>query len=371
MEKYSQYRDRGIFQLSLSTSSSSQPASILTSCAGSGISPFLPVNSATSTLYLPVRALLFVFKLPFFLFFSLFYFVILQHLPLGALFKKASLWTLLGLPGIWWIDLQIDGVKKGQLAKEKARLPSDGSIIASSFTSPVDGLYLAAIFDPIFTASYPHTRQVRQISLLQAMLRALSSPETAPPPGAQLLPLSTLLERNPKRIIVVFPECTTTNGKGILPLSPSLLSAPHTTKIFPVNLRYSPPDITTPIPGSYWGFAWKLLSQQTHCIRVRIAEATLNDSVSVAHSLGSVRGGGQGRDKYLENLMESMGEATQRNMAGRTASEQSSNGPVTETEQKVLDRVGEALARLGRVKRVGLTVADKTSFVKAWTSKRK
>lgn len=97
----------------------------------------------------------------------------------------------------------------------------------------------------------------------------------------------------------------------------------------------------------------------------------MNDSVSVAHSLGSVRGGGQGKDKYLENLMESMGEATQRNMAGKIASEQSRDGPVTETEQKVLDRVGEALARLGRVKRVGLTVADKASFVKAWTSKRK
>ena len=262
-------------------------------------------------------------------------------------------------------------MKKGQLAKEKARLPSDGSIIASSFTSPVDALYLAAIFDPIFTVSYPHTRQVRQISLLQAMLRALSAPEAAPPADTQLLSLATLLERNPKRIVVVFPECTTTNGKGILPLSPSLLSAPASTKIFPVNLRYSPPDITTPIPGSYWGFAWKLLSQQTHCIRVRIAETTLNDSVSVAHSLGSVRGGQQGKDKYLENLMESMGEATQRSMAGKTAAEQSRDGPVTESEQKVLDRVGEALARLGRVKRVGLTVADKASFVKAWGQQRK
>lgn len=253
------------------------------------------------------------------------------------------------------------------MAREKARLPSDGSIIASSFTSPVDALYLAAIFDPIFTVSYPHTRQVRQISLLQAMVRALSAPEATSPTSSNLVSLTQLLEKNPKRIIVVFPECTTTNGKGILPLSPSLLSASASTKIFPVNLRYSPPDITTPIPGAYWAFAWKLLSQQTHCIRVRIAESTYNDSLKTEMSQTSGRV--QGKDKYLENLMEIMGEGSQKTMAGKSKEER--EGPVNESEQKVLDRVGEALARLGRVKRVGLAVEDKASFVKAWNSKKR
>ena len=37
----------------------------------------------------------------------------LQWLPIGSLGKKASLWLILGAPGVWWIDLQIDGVKKG------------------------------------------------------------------------------------------------------------------------------------------------------------------------------------------------------------------------------------------------------------------
>lgn len=37
----------------------------------------------------------------------------LQWLPIGSLGKKASLWSILGAPGVWWIDLQIDGVKKG------------------------------------------------------------------------------------------------------------------------------------------------------------------------------------------------------------------------------------------------------------------
>ena len=39
-------------------------------------------------------------------------------------------------------------------------------------------------------------------------------------------------------------------------------------------------------------------------------------------------------------------------------------------EKRVLDKVAEALARLGRVKRVGLGVKDKDEFVKAWAVQR-
>jgi hypothetical protein len=41
------------------------------------------------------------------------------------------------------------------------------------------------------------------------------------------------------------------------------------------------------------------------------------------------------------------------------------------TEKRVLDKVAEALARLGRVKRVGLGVRDKKDFVKAWSKQRR
>ncbi|OBT68329.1 hypothetical protein VE03_02299 [Pseudogymnoascus sp. 23342-1-I1] len=333
MEKYSQFRDRG-----------------------SGIAPFFPVTSPTSTLYLPVNIFLFAVKLPLFLAIAVAYFFFLQWLPLGAFIRKAMLWVILGAPGIWWIDLQIDGVKKGSLAREKQRLPAPSSIIASSFTSPVDALYLAAIFDPVFTVSYPGTRQVRPISLLGAMLRALSGPEEAPPAGVKLVDLGTLISENPDSIIVVFPECTTTNGKGILPLSPSLLDVPSTTKIFPINLRYSPPDITTPVPGRYWSFLWNLLSQQTHCIRVRIAEAVYNGAKP-----GDVCS--EKKDKYLDNFLDLPGDDTTDSSSGIR------KRGVNAEEQKVLDQVGEALARLGRVKRVGLTVKDKAAFVEAWSKK--
>ena len=43
---------------------------------------------------------------------------------------------------------------------------------------------------------------------------------------------------------------------------------------------------------------------------------------------------------------------------------------INAAEKRVLDKVAEALARLGRVQRVGLGVKDKDEFVKAWTKQR-
>lgn len=43
---------------------------------------------------------------------------------------------------------------------------------------------------------------------------------------------------------------------------------------------------------------------------------------------------------------------------------------ITAAEKAVLNRVADALARLGRVKRVGLGVRDKESFVEAWNTQR-
>jgi 1-acyl-sn-glycerol-3-phosphate acyltransferase len=273
---------------------------------------------------------------------------------------------ILGIPGIWWIDLQIDGVKKGSLAKKhEGRVPQPSNVIASSFTSPIDSLYLAAIFDPIFTVSYPHTRQVQEISLLSAILRALSKPQEHPPKGARMTDLKTLLMEHPQRVIVVFPECTTTNGKGILPFSPSLLTTPPGTKIFPVNLRYTPPDVTTPVPGLYLSFLWNLLSRPTHCIRVRIAEVVYNTSTptdSVAEK----------KDRYLTNFLENLGEDSAMTSSTDTlASLSDQPAEVNAEEKRILDKVGEALARLGRVKRVGLTVKDKAAFIDAWSKRRR
>lgn len=308
---------------------------------GSGVAPFMPISTPSTALSSTVHVLLFFFRLPFFLFFTTLYFATLHHLPLPPAARKLLLWGLMSIPGIWWIDLQLDGVKRGTLSSApRERVPYPGSVIAASYTSPLDVLYLAAVFDPIFTISYPGTRKVRRVGLLGALAHAFSAPAETHPTGSGLTDLRALTEANPDRVIAVFPEGGTTNGRGVLPLTPSLAAVPAERRIFPVSLRYTPPDITTPIPGlsGLVGFLWKLLSRPTHCIRVRIAEGLYNT--------GSAASGAPEKDR-----------------AGEV------DGEVTAEEQRVLDKVAEALARLGRSKRVGLTLKDKAAFVEAWRRK--
>jgi len=249
------------------------------------------------------------------------------------------------------------------LAKHQERLPYPGSLIASSFTSPIDCLYLATIFDPIFTASYPSTRLVERISLFSAIIRALAPPQDKPLPSARLVPLSTLLKENPGSSIVVLPECTTTNGRGILPFSPSLLTAPPKTKIFPVSLRYTPADITTPVPGGYLLFLWNLCSRPTHCIRVRIADAVYSTSSAELRQAGK-------RNTSETNFFDDaqLGDSIS---SAETLVSDGDGGALDGDERKILDRIGEDLARLGRVKRVGLGVKEKQEFVKVWTKTRR
>lgn len=257
------------------------------------------------------------------------------------------------------------------LAQNKNKIPQDGSVITSSSASPIDPLYLAAIFDPIFTAAYPRTRLVEQISLFTAICRTFTHPKLEPPVGATLLDIETLVKRNPDRIIVVFPECTTTNGRGILPLSPCLVTIPARTKVFPVSLRYTPPDVTTPIPHCYLTFLWNLCSKPSHCIRIRVAEAVYNTSktppakdFAVAAKVSSV---------YATNHFDTLGSdggisSDADTLVGSGGEEQEPS--MTREEKAFLDKVAEALARLGRVKRVGLGVKEKAEFIDMWATSR-
>lgn len=246
-------------------------------------------------------------------------------------------------------------------------------MIAASFASPIDPLYLAAIFDPIFTASYPNTRQVEQLSLWQAVQRALQSPRSKPAQSAKLTDIASLLHRNPGACIVVLPECTTTNGRAILPLSPSLLATPSTTKIFPINLRYTPADVTTPVPGEYGRFTWNLCSRPTHCIRVRLAEYMYNSATRTqtqqAMALPNLNGVKISEYAYPTAQQRHGGKVT--SLAEEVDIETESNGTPTESEQEVLHRVADALARLGRVSRVSLTVEDKIEFVRLRSGKKR
>lgn len=185
------------------------------------------------------------------------------------------------------------------------------------------------------------------------MLLAFKPPLLVPPSSRDLTDLATLLKRHPNRPIVVFPECSTTNGRGILPFSPSLLTVPSSSKIFPVSLRYTPADITTPIPRTYVTFVWNLLTKPTHCIRVRIAESvTTSDPISQKSPYTT---------RFLRNIHDDTTSSSE-TLIGSEEGEILSIG-----EKQKIDTVAEALARIGRAKRVGLSLRDKEGFIKAWT----
>lgn len=274
---------------------------------------------------------------------------------------------ILLVSGVWWVDLQVEGVKKGSLSKQSKKLPRAGTVIVSSFTSPIDILYLAAVFDPIFTASYPNTREIERLTLLPAIVRSLSPPLSQPPAGTKLITLSRLLAENPNRSIALFPECTPTNGRGILRFSPSLDSTPEDTPIFPISIRYTPADVTTPVPG--WStagkFVWRLLSGGTHCVRVRIAGEIHNkpgDGEKGAYD--GIEDEGYG-DEVEENGYGSGSGPEMKRRAGSGVEEKE------KPQSELCVKGGEALARIGRVKRLNLGVKEKVGFVQAWTKNKK
>lgn len=275
------------------------------------------------------------------------YFGLFHYLPLPVIARKIALWGLMAIPGIWWVDLQLDGVKRGTLSDQPLeRFPHPGSVLVANFTSPIDAVYLAAIFDPVFTISFPGERRVQRVSLLGAVVRALRPPQTEPPANAKLVRITDLLQQFPDRVIAVFPECGTSNGKAILPFSPSLMDTPSNAPIFPVSIRYTPSDVTTPIPGRWFVFLWNLLSWPSICIRVRVAESQRNSATAPdSGASGSSRSG----------------ELTNRKNASAEGAS---------SERRILDRIGEALARLSRVKRVGLTMQDKADFVSVYSGKK-
>ena len=152
-----------------------------------------------------------------------------------------------------------------------------------------------------------------------------------------------------------------------------MLSAKGDTKIYPVNLRYTPQDVTTPVSGGYISWLYQLLSKPSHQMRVRIATRVYNSASIDSPAKKNEKAIGTG---YDHNIFDEQDFRTGAN--GRLEKETGMGvtiggveGEISAQEQKVLDRVAEDLARLGRVKRVGLDIGDKIDFLKVWLKRRR
>jgi hypothetical protein len=127
--------------------------------------------------------------------------------------------------------------------RKLAVVPKRGNVIASSYTSPLDLIYLAAKYvleiqvvvvngryDVVFVSCFVSTNRVQQTSFLTALYRSLRSPIIDPPAKAKLQTLEELSKSLSNRIIAIFPEVRPPPpAVGASPLPAAFTSVPLLT----------------------------------------------------------------------------------------------------------------------------------------------
>ncbi|KAK9366084.1 hypothetical protein V1509DRAFT_631226 [Lipomyces kononenkoae] len=315
MEKFSQWRDKG-----------------------TGIAPFLPHPSSTfeatslASSSGPIRlangvlaVFSFIVKIPLVLALgSLHFAIILQFVPSYPV-RKASARILLTILGVWYWNVSIEGVQARGSASRKHlyNSPKAGDIIFSNFLSPLDALVYSAIVDPVFVIP-AYNGAIKVYALFDAVVSSLKLPTAA---SSSTMP--TLGEIQAKalasqKVVVIFNEATPTNGRALLPPAierfPDANLIANKCRIFPSLIKYSPPDITTPIPpSSVVHYLCRVVCRwKAWSVRVRIAK------------------------------------------------------PLDASDNDIANSAFDEICRIGRIKRVGedLSAVSKHDFVKAWKKGR-
>lgn len=270
MEKFSAYRD-----------------------PGTGIQPFLtpvpPKSDSLGTLLLPLRYIVGVIRTAFVLCLLIIYILLVHglcacfkplpwlHRPLSQILTCVIGRTALFLLGLYWIPVEYVSRKRRRgEATEWAWKPGAGDIIVSNWVSWLELVWLAVRFNPIFvvpvpghdapqaarpptakvqkgnTAKHaPDTSQnrriqivgVRKVSLLSMILMTGHTPS-----HAKTYASLDDLRRKADRPIVVFPECTTSNGRGLLQFA-NLFHQDIPVKgyqVFLICVRYESPSTLAP-----------------------------------------------------------------------------------------------------------------------------
>ncbi len=314
MEKYTRWRD-----------------------AGTGIAPFLPVAVPESlAAMLPLRILLFLVRFPVLSVLLLIHIILVDFIlgnTLSYLYDQAYLTvrrqsarTILFCAGFHSIPISWDERKWPNMR--------GGDVIITNRSSPLDHLLLLALVPGVlFTRSAGdgvyglrslgagmvdafrlETRVEQGYSLDQ--LRALY--QVVPIPSFQHQSHDSISNKNKKssisisnsnsnnrkaddkenkenkenkktkkkererqRAIVVFPECTTSNNRGLLKFTDAyvLQSGPA----FVISIKYANPAyLATPLPGftASLAFTWALCSRLHHGVRIRGSSHVVTGSAS-------------------------------------------------------------------------------------------
>ncbi|EIN10724.1 hypothetical protein PUNSTDRAFT_119620 [Punctularia strigosozonata HHB-11173 SS5] len=379
MEKYSAFRD-----------------------PGTGIQPFLtPVppigNDLPVKILLPVGYVFGAIRALVLLAVSLASFVLVRvallvtvpvpalHRILRRIFVAIFARTALFLSGIVWIPVEIAPRKRTKLQSKGGWTPAAGDIIVSNWVSWLEVLWLAFRFDPQFVlpiADAPVVAASKDATPITSTpgrrtgtgSAAISSSFRAPTPKATIrgwtrVSLLTMLRqtgltppyalqqsphihslddirRSSNRPIVVFPECTTSNGRGLLRFA----------DVFK--------DTVTELPVRGWN-VWVM------CVRYDPPTAfhpTLSRSIPSNTTLNPL--------PHVLSLVTSLVPLTS-SIRLLPASESPNSRSFLQSEVlpgRVDDKLSEAcaalIAQVGKMKRVGMGWEDKAAFLELYNSKR-
>ncbi|KAI0693790.1 hypothetical protein BC835DRAFT_1352071 [Cytidiella melzeri] len=371
---------------------------------GTGIQPFLtPVpalgSDALASVFLPLGCLAALIRTATIAVLALLYAIVVKGIltvvvpvaPLHRLLSYAFTALLsrlvLLLLGLWWIPVEVVTRKKRRNFKgTESWQPKAGDIIVSNWASWIELLWLAFRFDPIYVLpvcepantkgtasrqsdpiavtpgrrtgtgsaaiSSPSTRAstprskilgFREVNLT-SMISATGRTPTAPNEYATYTSLEEIRSKA-DRPVVVFPECTTSNGRGLLRFSDVFAGVPvpvQRFQVFVMCVRYDPPTNLSPTLSH--SIASSTLNPLAHVFKLTTGLVPLTMSIRL--------------------LAPSESPSSAMFMASDFASGLRSDDILSEC-------CAALIAQLGKMKRVGMGWEDKAAFMEFYKGKKK
>ncbi|OCH84179.1 hypothetical protein OBBRIDRAFT_786495 [Obba rivulosa] len=368
---------------------------------GTGIRPFIklvpPIGSDTAaTLLLPIRYVVGFVRTFLVIALGLLYAVAVQGvclllLPIPPLHRAAARvftaiivrLTLL-LVGVLWIPVEIVTRKRGRAKKVESWKPQAGDIIVSNWASWVEILWLAFRFNPIFVLPVSSADVPQAIPRLSTPVTrtpgrrtgtgsaAISSPSTRTPTprvpivGFRRVSLLSMLHATgyvpapahsgstapssleeirsrADRPVVVFPECTTSNGRGMLRFAEVFrgVKVPVTKfQVFVMSVRYDlptafTPTLALPIPSAF-------LNPLPHIWSLTTSLAPLTPSIRLLVPSESPSSGSFLLSEFLTE----------------------------ENDEPLAELCALLIAQLGKMKKLGLGWEDKAAFLELYKTKK-
>ncbi|THV08654.1 hypothetical protein K435DRAFT_641943 [Dendrothele bispora CBS 962.96] len=380
MEKFSAYRD-----------------------PGTGIQPFLtpipppnPNGKVFSTLLLPLGYIIGVARSTLIMFFLVAYVVIVHgvfsvflllppiHRIATGVVTSILCRSVLFLLGLFWIPVEIVSRKRSRNHAPKGSWnPVAGDIIVSNWASWIELLWLAFRFNPIFVLPAPDSAVVHSDPSAQptaithtpgrrtgtGSANIASTTRTSTPQiainGFYPVSLLTMISRcgntppysipntkprtledirwTAKQPIVLFPECTTSNGRGLMRFA-DVFNLPASVRgwnIYIICVRYDPPTAFTPtlshsIPSN-------VLNPLLHMFSLTTSTAPLTMSVKL--------------------LAPSDSPSSPTFVASEVLGDSSKKDQLTEA-------CASLIAQIGKLKRMTMGWEDKSRFIEFYRGRR-